>query len=135
PQTQVGVSLAFTDPVLQQSVEPGTPPPAARLQLIAAIRDAGLQPHVLAMPILPWLTDSTQHLETLLSQVHTAGAGWISAGPLHLRPGAREWFMDWLAREHPDLVGCYRRLYAGSAYVPRNYGQWLARRVEAIRSR
>ena len=41
--------------------------------------------------------------------------------PLHLRPGAREWFLAWLAREHPELVPRYRQLYARGAYVPAEY--------------
>lgn len=135
PAAQVGVSLAFIDPALQQSVEPGTPPPAARLGLIRAIGEAGLRCHVLAMPILPWLTDSDEHLEALFTAVAEAGADWISAGPLHLRPGAREWFLGWLAREHPHLVGRYRRLYGRSAYVSADYGRWLSDRVRTLRRR
>lgn len=133
PETQVGVSLAFIDPHLQQLVEPGTPPPKARLGLIRAVREAGLDCHVLAMPILPWLTDGDEHLEELFTAVRSSGAQWISAGPLHLRPGAREWFMRWLATERPDLVGRYRRLYSGSAYVPKDYARWLSTRVDRLR--
>ena len=135
PNAQIGVSLALVDPQLQQSVEPGTPPPGARLGLIRAIREAGLDCHVLAMPILPWLTDDDAQLESLFTAVAEAGASWISAGPLHLRPGAREWFLEWLAREHPHLVGRYRRLYGNSAYVPADYARWLSRRVKALRQR
>ncbi|MGC0271824.1 intein-containing Rv2578c family radical SAM protein [Pseudactinotalea sp. Z1739] len=135
PDTQIGVSLAFIDPHLQQLVEPGTPPPKARLGLIRSVREAGLDCHVLAMPILPWLTDGDEHLEELFTAVHASGAQWISAGPLHLRPGAREWFMRWLAAERPDLVGRYRRLYSGSSYVPKDYGRWLSTRVDRLRRR
>lgn len=135
PETQVGVSLAFTDPGLQQRVEPGTPPPRARLDLIRAVREAGLDCHVLAMPILPWLTDGEEHVEELFTAIRDAGAGWVSAGPLHLRSGAREWFMGWLAAERPDLVGRYRRLYGGSAYVSDTYARWLSARVDGLRSR
>ncbi|MGC0251692.1 Rv2578c family radical SAM protein [Pseudactinotalea sp. Z1748] len=135
PETQVGVSLAFIDPHLQQLVEPGTSPPKARLGLIRAVREAGLDCHVLAMPILPWLTDGDEHLEELFTAVRSSGAQWISAGPLHLRPGAREWFMGWLATERPDLVGRYRRLYSGSSYVPKDYARWLSTRVDRLRRR
>lgn len=31
---------------------------------------------------------------------------------LHLRPGAREWYMQWLGNHHPHLVRRYERLYA-----------------------
>lgn len=135
PTTQLSVSLALLDPVLQQSVEPGTPTPRARLDLIAAITGAGLRCQVLAMPILPWLSDSDEALEALFVAVRDAGAEWISAGPLHLRPGAREWFLAWLAREHPALVPHYQRLYRGGSYVPREYSAWLGRRTGALRER
>src|SRR5699024_1487238 len=95
----VGVSLPFMDPELQQRVEPRTPKPAARLQLIRALADAGLEPTVMAMPVLPWLTDSDAHLDALMGAVAEAGGGWVTVGALHLRPGAREWFLGWLARE------------------------------------
>jgi hypothetical protein len=51
---------------------------------------------------------------------------------LHLRPGARQWFMAWLAREHPELVPRYEQLYRRGAYVPAEYRSWLAARVAQI---
>ncbi|MGB7362681.1 MAG: radical SAM protein, partial [Rhodococcus sp. (in: high G+C Gram-positive bacteria)] len=58
---KVSVSLAIHDPDLQKSLEPGTPSPDARLKLIRAITDAGLQCHVLIAPVIPFLTDSPKH--------------------------------------------------------------------------
>lgn len=132
---EIGVSLAFADADLQQQVEPGTPPPKARLDLIRAITDAGLDCTVLAMPVLPCLTDSSEHLDTLFARVRDAGARWISAGALHLRPGAREWFLSWLARDFPALLPKYRRLYGSGAYVPTDYRRWLDVQVQQIRRR
>jgi hypothetical protein len=37
---------------------------------------------------------------------------------LHLRPGVREVFMDWLERSHADLVDGYAALYARGSYLP-----------------
>ena len=54
-------------------------------------------------------------------------------GALHLRPGAREWFWEWLEREHPELVPAYRGLYPGaSVYAPVGYRTWLAERVRPL---
>ncbi len=61
----VAVSLAVGDPELHKDVEPGTPVAQARLGLIAAIRDAGLDCHVMVAPVLPQLTDSVEHLDEL----------------------------------------------------------------------
>jgi len=131
----VGVSLAFLDPELQQRVEPGTPKPAARLQLIRALADAGLEPTVMAMPVLPWLTDSDEHLDALMGAVAEAGGAWVTVGALHLRPGAREWFLAWLGRDHPDLVPKYEVLYGRGSYASAEYREWLAGRVRRLRRR
>lgn len=131
----IGISLAFTDTALQQSVEPGAPPPRARLDLIRAVRDAGLACGVMAMPILPYLTDGDEALDDLFGAVAEAGATGITAGALHLRTGAREWYLRWLADHRPQLVGRYRRLYAGAAYVPGEYREWLAERTAAAAER
>jgi hypothetical protein len=52
--------------------------------------------------------------------------------PLHLRPGAREWFGRWLAGSYPALVPRYRELYARGSYVQRAYRERLAARVAPL---
>jgi hypothetical protein len=54
---------------------------------------------------------------------------------LHLRPGAREWFFAWLARERPDLVKRYEALYSRGANVPGSYRRSLAARVQPLLER
>jgi hypothetical protein len=51
---------------------------------------------------------------------------------LHLRPGAREWFMAWLREHHPHLVARYERLYAEGAYAPRWYQRRITRHVHEL---
>jgi DNA repair photolyase len=132
----LGVSLAFADSPagheLQQAVEPGTPTPRARLDLIRAIRAAGLPCGVMIAPVLPWLTDSLAHLERLLDNLVDAGATGVTVLPLHLRPGAREWYLGWLERDHPHLVEGYGRVYARSAYAHKGYRDWLWERVRPL---
>ena len=132
---QVSVSLAMLDPGLAQRVEPGTPSPAARLRLIERLAAAGAEVTVMAMPVLPWLTDSEQQLDQLMAALASAGARSALAGALHLRPGARQWYLDWIAAEHPGLLAGYRSLYARSAYAPPSYRKALARRAAAAARR
>jgi DNA repair photolyase len=82
--------------------------------------------------VLPWLTDSVEHLNHAIGRVAAAGATGITVVPLHLRPGAREWFFGWLEREHPELAPRYRRLYGRSAYATKDYRRWLAARVAPL---
>jgi DNA repair photolyase len=128
----VAVSVGVQDERLQPLLEPGTPSSRARLDLVRAIRTAGLPCGVLMAPVLPWLTDGEAELEQAIARIAAAGATGLSVIPLHLRPGAREWFMAWLARERPGLVGRYRRLYRRGAYVPPEYRDWLNARVRPL---
>jgi DNA repair photolyase len=122
----LAMSIAIYDDELQQSVEPGTPSTAARLATVAAAREAGLPVTVFLMPILPYLTDTRSHLDAALERVAASGASAVMHTALHLRPGTREWFMQWLATEHPELVGRYEAMYKFSPYAPKEYRKWLA---------
>lgn len=128
----VGVSLAIGDQALHQSLEPGAPTPRARLDLVRAVRDAGLPCGVFLAPVLPGLTDSLAHLDGALAMIAEAGATGVVVIPLHLRPGAREWFFAWIARERPDLLPRYERMYATGAYVSADYARWLKDRVRPL---
>ncbi len=129
----IAMSIAIADHELQQSVEPGTPSTRARLDTIAAARAAGFAPQVFVMPLLPYLTDSTEQLTRLLRDIREAGAACVMYGPLHLRAHVKPWFFEWLEREHPDLVPAYRSLYPGvSTRAPQQYRLELAARIRPL---
>jgi DNA repair photolyase len=128
----LGVSMAIWDDDLHHSLEPGVPTPRARLDVVRSLADAGLPCDVFLAPVLPGLTDGTAELDSALEAIAGAGATGVTVIPLHLRPGAREWFMAWLGREHADLVPRYEQLYARRAYVPAEYRSWLAQRVAPL---
>ena len=134
---RVPVELAMTidvfDPALRESVEPGAPTTDARLATVKAVRDAGLPCSVFVMPVMPYLTDTVEHLDRAFAAIAETGADSVAYSALHLKTGAREWFFSWLAREHPDLVPRYGELYPGmQVYPPKQYRSWLARRVRPL---
>ena len=128
----LGVSIALLDKEVHRTLEPGTPTPQARLELVRRITDAGLPCGVFIAPVLPGLTDSRQQLDDLLGAIAEAGATGVTVLALHLRPGAKEWFAQWLKREHPELVPGYRQLYGNGSYVDRGYRHRLAALVEPL---
>jgi DNA repair photolyase len=88
---------------------------------------------VFLMPVLPHLTDSIAQLDDALARIRAAGATRVVYGALHLRPGVKPWFMQWLGREHPELVSSYLGLYPGaSVTAPKAYRHWLAKRVRPL---
>jgi hypothetical protein len=87
---------------------------------------------VFVAPILPHLTDGPDQLRSLLRRLADAGATGVTGIPLHLRPGAREWFFGWLGRTRPDLLAHYEQAYARGANLPAAYRAELAGRVKRI---
>jgi DNA repair photolyase len=135
--TDVGlnVSVGFVDKAISRSVEPGTPSPERRLGICAAFTERGLRCGVLMGPVLPFLTDSPGELERTVRLAAEAGAAHVTPIVLHLRPGAREWYLKWLGENFPDLVGAYHRLYGRGAYAPKAYQAQIADQVREFAER
>ncbi|SIS22081.1 Rv2578c family radical SAM protein [Williamsia sterculiae] len=131
----IGISLAIIDDDLQKQIEPGTPSPRARLDLIRAVADAGFDCNVMVAPVIPYLTDSVAHLDELLSQIADAGATGVSVIPMHLRSSTKPWFLGWLGEHHPALIKRYRLLYGRGAYVSPDYSAWLTDRLNPLIAR
>ncbi len=131
----ISVSLAIHDEELQKQIEPGTPSPRARLDLVRAVRDAGLPCEVMVAPVIPFLTDGARQLDGLLEALADAGATSATAFPMHLRSSTKDWFMSWLAENHPALLRRYRTLYGQGAYVTPEYKRWLRDRIDPLLDR
>jgi DNA repair photolyase len=131
----MGVSMAIWDDDLHHALEPGVPTPKARLDLVRAITDAGLPCGVFLAPVLPGLTDDEESLDAALGAIAASGATGVTVLALHLRPGAREWFLGWLGRAHPELLPRYQQLYRRGAYLPAEYRDWLTKRVAPLLAR
>src|ERR1700742_4648509 len=128
----LAVALAVGDPELHKRFEPGTPGPQAPLGLVAAIREAGMDCHVMVAPVLPYLTDSVEHLDGLLRQIAQAGAVSVTVFGLHLRGSTRGWFMSWLTRTYPPLGRRDREVYRRGADLPQSYRDELRARVSPL---
>jgi DNA repair photolyase len=129
------VSVGFVDREMWRVVEPGTPSPQKRLEVCRTLNEAGIPCGVLMVPIIPFLTDSPAQLRATVKAIADAGATHLAPIVLHLRPGAREWFMGWLAEHHPDLVPRYELLYRRSSYAPKAFQDEITGRVHELARR
>ncbi|WP_275462159.1 Rv2578c family radical SAM protein [Streptomyces noursei] len=132
--TEVGVSVSvgFLDEALWRTVEPGTPAPGRRLDVVRTLTAHGIPCGVLMAPVLPFLSDAPEQLRATVRAVAEAGADSVTPLALHLRPGAREWYLAWLGRHHPHLVRRYEELYAGGSYAPTWYQRRITRQVHEL---
>jgi DNA repair photolyase len=114
-------SAALSIPTLDEgawrATEPHTPSPAARLEAVARLTEAGIRTSVLVAPLMPGINDDPAAVREIVRRAREAGARNVTPIALHLRAGVREVFMDWLHDARPELVGRYAELYAHSAYL------------------
>ena len=135
--TEVGlnVSAGFVDKALWRSLEPGTPSPERRLDVCATLTGAGLRCGVLMGPVVPFLSDSPAQLEAAVRRIAEAGAAHVTPIVLHLRPGTRDWYLRWLAGNHPELLPRYHAMYRRSAYAPKDYQAEITGQVRELARR
>ncbi len=112
---QVALSVGTVDDEVWRLTEPGTPPPSRRLRAVEQLNAAGVPTGVLIGPILPGLSDSTEHLQAVAKAVVDAGATSIGHVVLHLRsPETREVYLDRLEQHRPEVAAATDRSYRGS---------------------
>jgi DNA repair photolyase len=114
---EVFLSLPTLDERVWRTTEPGTAPPASRLEAVRRLAAAGIDVGVGIAPILPGLSDRPGQLEAVVRAARAAGARTIWASVVHLRPGVREHFLEALAHDWPEEVVRYEALFASRAYL------------------
>jgi DNA repair photolyase len=130
------VSVTFSVPTLDERIwrttEPNTPPPRQRLRAVRTLVEGGIRAGVGMAPLLPGLSDKPELMADVVRAARDAGATHLWANVLYLRPGTREHFLDNLARDWPELLPSYERLYAGRAYLPDSFVKPRRERVREL---
>ena len=133
---RASVSVTFSIPSLDEEVwrrsEPGTAHPRQRLRALKTLVDAGIKASVGMAPILPGISDRPEQLAEVVRAAREAGACGVWANLLFLKPGTREHFLDNLARDWPEELGRYERLYARRAYLGADKTKPLREHVRAL---
>jgi DNA repair photolyase len=133
---RASVSVTFSIPTLDDEVwrrtEPGTAHPRQRLRALKTLVDAGIKANVGMAPILPGISDRPEQLAEVVRAAREAGACGVWANLLFLKPGTREHFLDNLARDWPEELERYQRLYARRAYLGADETKPLRAQVRAL---
>jgi len=130
------VSVTFSIPTLDEDVwrktEPSTAHPRQRLRALKMLVDAGVRASVGMAPILPGISDQPAMLADVVREARAAGACGVWANLLFLRPGTREHFLDNLARDWPEELERYERLYGRRAYLGKEHTKPVREHVASL---
>lgn len=119
----VGVYISITtlDTELRKIMEPRTSPPAARLEAVRRLAQAGIRVGILMAPIIPGLTD--HEIPAVLQAAADAGAKSAGHVTLRLPHAVAPLFEQWLQTHFPDrkekVLNRLRAIRGGKLNDPR----------------
>jgi DNA repair photolyase len=131
----VNMSVTTVRARLARTLEPRAPRPDLRLGAVRELRDAGIAAGVLAMPIVPGITDAPEDLDALAKGAHEAGAQWFAGNVLYLRSASLKHFMEFIGGQFPKLVKQYEGWYLRHGNAPDSYRQEITALVESLRQK
>jgi len=106
------VSLTFSDDEERKIFEPGASSVYERIEALKEFKKAGCYTGILAMPLLPGITDTDKNLESLYRIAEDANVDFIMPAGLTLRPGRQKaFFFNCIAENFPNLLSLYKELY------------------------
>lgn len=109
----VAVSVTTMDEALRKKLEPGSSPTIERFRILEAFKGTPVMTGVLMMPILPYLTDNMENLESLYRSAQEARADYIIPGLLNLRQPTKGHFLNFIKTTFPELYTAYMNYYSG----------------------
>jgi len=124
----LAVSLTTFDSNIYPKTEPGASKPAERLEVLKEFRKTNVNLGVLAMPFLPFLTDTDENLDDLFSHISSVPVDYVLCQILNLRGVTKNHFLGFIKREFPEYFKEYLELYKGG-FVSREYREVFYNRV------
>ena len=131
----VHVTVTTLDVSLARILEPRAPRPDLRLDAVRALAQAGLRVGVSCSPVVPGITDSPRDLESLICVAAEAGADYVFANPLFLKPCSAAVFLPFLQQHFPHLAENYRQRYQDRAFLPPAYAKRLSQLIARLREK
>jgi DNA repair photolyase len=134
-RSELHVTLTITtlNTELARILEPRAPRPDLRLDTIRQLNLLGIRAGVSCAPVIPGITDSPRDLDALVRAARDAGASFLFANPLNLRPASAAVFLPFIEENFPDLVAQYHQRYGKRAYVEKAYQQRISNLMRVLK--
>lgn len=129
-------SFSTIDDNISRIFEPGAPAPSLRLSSIRAAREQGLHCGVSLMPLLPFISDTTAHLDLMFQTFKECDISYIFPATLTLQGSSpsdsKPLMMRAIAKHYPELLPKYQRYFNDSTQMPAFYRNAFSKKMKQL---
>ena len=105
----ITVSISTLDEEIAKIFEPNAPRPKERLEVLYKLREEGFFAGVAYIPVLPFISDSKEELEEMISKAKEYDASYVFVGALTLYGEGKELYYKAIKKHFPELLPKYER--------------------------
>lgn len=131
-----GVNVASTitcsDENDREKIEPGAVSSERRFRMLEIFkRETKASTGMHIMPVIPFITDRRENLESLFSKGRAAGIDYALVQPMNLRGETKNTFLSFARAEYPEYYDRLCEMYK-TGYVPKEYKECLYKTVRPL---
>jgi DNA repair photolyase len=123
--TLITFSFSTVDDKIGAIFEPGAPKPSLRIETLQRTLQAGFHSGVSLMPLLPFITDTTEHLEKLFSTFKECQAQYVMPATLTVfgngKSDSKTLMLNAIRKHYPELEARYLRYFSKNHQLPKFY--------------
>lgn len=130
-KTDQKVFITFSFSTIEDAVakifEPGATPPSLRLETLKLAAKENFLTGVSMMPMLPYISDTTESLNNMFSAFKTAGANYVMPASITLfgkgPSDSKTLVFRAIEKHYPELSEKYKKLFLSSHELPAYYNK------------
>lgn len=129
-------SFSTTDDPTAKIFEPGATPPSKRLLALENAAMQGFHTGVSLMPLLPFISDTSESLSRMFHQFRKAGAKYVLPATLGLhgteQDSGRMLILRAIRKHYPQLEHKYQKWFGEASEMPEYYRQAFYKKMQAL---
>lgn len=130
----VAATITTMDEEIRKLIEPNGAASGRRFEMLKAFRKTNASVGLHVMPIIPYLTDSYENIDSLFSKAKESDVHYVLPGTLYLRGQTRTVFFNFIEEKFPHLYDDLQMLYKTGG-AGKEYKNQLYQTVNALRDK
>ncbi|WP_299681906.1 radical SAM protein [uncultured Dokdonia sp.] len=134
--TIISYSFSTLDDQVARIFEPGATPPSLRLQSLKNTIQEGFLSGVSLMPLLPFISDTTAHLDLLFSTFKEANAHYMLPATLTVfgegKAASKTLMLQAIQKHYPELSPKYQKYFQYGSEMPAYYKAAFAKKMKEL---